>query len=101
VSNNPLIYSDPTGHFTDHGGSSGGNPLDNLSNTSATSQVISARLVDVATQAKILKSLMKEYKYGFYGDDSGGMTRNQFEYLFKLAMANGSSDYSTAKYNAT
>nr|WP_246354274.1 RHS repeat-associated core domain-containing protein [Paenibacillus phytohabitans] len=96
VSNNPLIYSDPTGHFTDHGGSSGGNPLDHLSNTSATSQVISARSVDAATQAKILKSLMKEYKYGFYGDDSGGMTRNQFEYLYNLAMAKGLGNYDTA-----
>ncbi|MEK4852826.1 RHS repeat-associated core domain-containing protein [Paenibacillus sp. FSL H7-0756] len=98
VHNNPLIYSDPTGHYADVGGASSGNTLGNLSHTDATNQVISARSVDAATQAKILKSLIKEYKYGFYGDDSGGMTRNQFEFLFGLAMATRGGDYSKAKW---
>ncbi|WP_438498605.1 RHS repeat-associated core domain-containing protein, partial [Paenibacillus sp. IHBB 3054] len=98
VHNNPLIYTDPTGHDAQMGGASGGNPLYNLSNTNATRQVISARSVDTAAQAKILNSLIKEYKYGFFGDDSGGMTRNQFEYLYKMALAEGSSNYNTAKW---
>ncbi|WP_340393559.1 RHS repeat-associated core domain-containing protein [Paenibacillus sp. FSL E2-0190] len=96
VHNNPLIYSDPTGHMAAANGGSGGDPLYNVSTTDATMKVISARSVDAATQAKILKSLMKEYKYGFYGDDSGGMTRNQFEYLYNLAMAKGLGNNDTA-----
>lgn len=96
VSNNPLIYVDPTGHDNMALGGSGGNPLYNLSTTDATNSVIDARSANAATQAKILKSLMKEYKYGFYGDDSGGMTRNQFEYLYSLAMAKGLENYDTA-----
>lgn len=96
VHNNPLIYSDPTGHYTDAGGASGGDPLYNLSNTDATNKVILARSSNATTQTKILKSLTKEYKYGFFGDDSGGMTKNQFEYLYKLATSAGLENYDKA-----
>lgn len=45
-----------------------------------------------------MKQLIKEYKYGFFGDDSGGMTRNQFEYLFNLATNSDRSNYQVSKW---
>ncbi|WHX49762.1 RHS repeat-associated core domain-containing protein [Paenibacillus woosongensis] len=98
VHNNPLIYVDPSGHRMEAGGGGGGNPLYNLSFTNATDQIIAARSADKETKDKLLKQLIREYKYGFFGNDSGGMTRNQFEYLFKLATDNDRSNYQVSKW---
>ncbi|RUT46076.1 hypothetical protein EJP82_13170 [Paenibacillus anaericanus] len=98
VENNPLIYTDPSGHMADSGGASGGDPLYNLSYTPATDKIILARSANAEVRAKLLKNLIKEYKYGFFGDNSGGMTRNQFEYLYKLALTTGYENYGVAKW---
>ncbi|MNC72007.1 hypothetical protein D3C81_1257780 [compost metagenome] len=55
VSNNPLIYTDPTGHTSDANGATGGDPFafTNLSTTKSVDRIIAARSLGTAAQKKL------------------------------------------------